>query len=79
VNSCEIPQYNIIFYNINIYYKQKRLLLIKTNLTKSSYIKENIPEDAVVSEFDIEDFTGNVMDVDKYLHLVQIEQWAALS
>jgi hypothetical protein len=35
-----IPQYNIIFYNINTYYKQKRLLLIKTNLTKSSYGKE---------------------------------------
>lgn len=37
-------------------------------------VKENIPDDAIVSDIVIEDFTGNVMDIDRYLHLIQVEQ-----
>lgn len=37
------------------------------------HIKENIPGDAQVSDFKIEDFKGNIMDIDKYLHLIQVE------
>ncbi len=39
-----------------------------------SYIKENIPAYAQVSDFRIEEFRGNVMEIDKYLHLIQVEQ-----
>ncbi|MDO9097943.1 MAG: acylphosphatase [Candidatus Methanoperedens sp.] len=39
-----------------------------------SYIKENIPAYAQVSDFRIEDFRGNVMEIDRYLHLIQVEQ-----
>ena len=37
-------------------------------------VKGNIPDDAIVSDIVIEDFTGNVMDIDRYLHLIQVEQ-----
>ncbi len=39
-----------------------------------NYIKENIPEEAIVSDIKIEEFKGNVMDIDRYLHLIQVEQ-----
>jgi acylphosphatase len=37
-------------------------------------VKENIPDDAILSDIVIENFTGNVMDIDRYLHLIQVEQ-----
>lgn len=37
-------------------------------------VKENVPDDAILSDIVIEDFTGNVMDIDRYLHLIQVEQ-----
>lgn len=39
-----------------------------------NYINENVPDDAIVSDFKIEDYNGNVMEIDKYLHLIQVEQ-----
>lgn len=39
-----------------------------------NYINENVPDDAIVSDFKIEDYKGNVMEIDKYLHLIQVEQ-----
>ena len=34
----------------------------------------DIPDDAILENLKIEDFTGNVMDIDRYLHLIQVEQ-----
>jgi acylphosphatase len=38
------------------------------------HVTENIPDDAIVEDLKIEDFTGNVVDIDRYLHLIQVEQ-----
>lgn len=39
-----------------------------------NHVTENIPDDATLENLKIEDFTGNVMDIDRYLHLIQVEQ-----
>ncbi len=65
-------------YNVRIEDKQAVIVLIGAEkeqiINFYSYIRENIPDDAIVSGFEIEDFTGNIMDIDKYLHLIQVEQ-----
>lgn len=68
------------FYAYNTKIKDKYAVIVLISTEKEAiddfynYVKENIPEDAIVSDFEIEDFTGNVMDIDRYLHLIQIEQ-----
>ncbi len=66
------------FYAYNTRDKQGVIVLISAEKETINdfynHIKENIPEDAVVSGFEIEDFAGSVMDIERYLHLIQIEQ-----
>jgi len=68
------------FYAYNTKIKDKQAVIVLISAEKETingfynHIKENIPEDAIVSDFGIEDFTGNVMDIERYLHLIQIEQ-----
>lgn len=68
------------FYAYNAKIKNKQAVIVLLGAEKETindfynHIKENIPEDAVVSDFEMEDFTSNVMDIDRYLHLIQIEQ-----
>lgn len=68
------------FYASNINIKEKPAVLIHVGAEKDiindfyNYINENIPEDASVSNIEMQEFKGNIMDSDKYLHLIQIEQ-----
>ncbi len=65
-------------YNTKIIDKQAVIALVEAeNETIDdfyNYIRENVPEDATISDFEMEDFMGNVMDIDRYLHFIQIEQ-----
>jgi acylphosphatase len=69
---------NFYAYNTKINDKQAVIVLISAEKETINdfydHIKENIPEGALVSDFEIEDFAGNVMDIERYLHLIQIEQ-----
>ncbi len=68
------------FYAYNTRIKDKYAVIVLISAEKETindfynYVNENIPEDAIVSDFEIEDFTGNVMDIERYLHLIQVEQ-----
>lgn len=68
------------FYAYNTRIKDKYAVIVLISAEKETindfynYVKENIPEDAIVSDFEIEDFTGNVMDIERYPHLIQVEQ-----
>lgn len=65
-------------YNAVIEGRQAVIILIEAEkeiiIDFYNYIKANIPEDAIVYDFEMEEFTGNVMDIDRYLHLIQVEQ-----
>ncbi len=65
-------------YNTRINDVQAVIVLIEgsRDITDDFYdhVKGNIPDDAILENLKIEDFTGNVMDIDRYLHLIQVEQ-----
>lgn len=70
-------------YNTEISDKQAVIALVdaekKTIDDFYNHIKENVPKDVAISDIEIKDFTGNVVNVDSYLHLLEIEMWAPLA
>ncbi len=68
------------FYAYNTGISGKQVVIVLVGAEKRTiddfynHIRENVPEDAIVSDFEMGDFTGNVMDINSYLHLIQIEQ-----
>ncbi|WAM22642.1 MAG: acylphosphatase (plasmid) [Candidatus Methanoperedens sp.] len=68
------------FYASNTNINEKPAVLIHVGAEKDiindfyNYISENIPEDASVSNIEMQEFKGNIIDSDTYLHLIQIEQ-----
>ncbi len=68
------------FNAINTAIKKKQAVIVQVGAEKENiddfyeYINQNIPEDASVSGIEIEDFEGHIMDIERYIHLAQLEQ-----
>lgn len=64
----------------NTVIKKKQAVIVQIGAEKEiiddfyEYINQNVPEDASVSKIEIEDFEGHIMDIDRYMHLTQVEQ-----